>query len=162
MNTLIHSREERALYNPAFTALVTSRVVQGHVVQYGRSCPIAVAVLATVMAIQPAVRRSLPKTLNSGLIRWVEENKSVKVAMSQNTTALATVVRSGLLLALQRGTLQLDEEGQLNLAPRGLPKQINGGTEQVQAIQKSAYFLGRWLPSTGSLSTVMTLLGVRP
>jgi hypothetical protein len=48
------------------------------------------------------------------------------------------------------------------VAPGRLTKTINGATDQIQAIQKAAYLLGRWLPSTGSLSTVMTLLGVRP
>ncbi|WP_109005529.1 three component ABC system middle component [Streptomyces rishiriensis] len=163
MNTLTQfSREERALYNPAFTALVTCRAVQGHEVQYSRPCPIAVAVLSAVMALQPAVRRTLPKTLNSGLTRWLEENKGVKVTMSQNATALAAVVRPGLLLALQSDALHVDEEGQLTVARGRLTKTINGATDEVQAIQKAALLLGRWLPSTGSLSTVMTLLGVRP
>ena len=163
MSTLSEfSREERALYNPAFTALVTSRAVQGHETQYGRSCPIPVGVLAAVMALQPTIRGTMPKTVKSGLTRWLEENKGVKVTVSQNATALAAVVRPGLLLALQSDILHVDEEGRLTVAPGQLTKTINGATDQVVAIQKAAYFLGRWLPSTGSLSTVMTLLGVRP
>lgn len=163
MNTLTElSREERALYNPAFTALLISRAVQGYETQYGRPCPIAVAILAAVMALQPAVRRTLPKSRRSGLARWLEENKAVKVTMSHNATALAAVVRPGLLLALQRGILHIDERGQLTVTPKRLKKTISGATDEVQSIQKAAHFLGRWLPSTGSLSTVMTLLGVRP
>lgn len=46
------SREERALYNPAFTAVLTARAVQGHEVQYSQPCPIPVAVLSSVMALQ--------------------------------------------------------------------------------------------------------------
>ncbi|TDQ54393.1 three component ABC system middle component [Actinorugispora endophytica] len=156
------SREERALYNPPFTALVTCRAVQGHEFQYSQPCPIAVAVLSAVMALQPAVRRTLPKSLNSGLTRWLEENKAVKVTMSQNATVLAAVVRPGLLLALQSEAVHVNEAGKLTVAPSRLTKTINGATDEIQAIQKAAYLLGRWLPSTGSLSTVMALLGVRP
>ncbi|ALC29799.1 three component ABC system middle component [Streptomyces sp. CFMR 7] len=163
MNALTQfSREERALYNPPFTALVTCRAVQGHEFQYSQPCPITVAVLSAVMALQPTVRRTLPKSLNSGLTRWLEENKAVKVAMSQNATALAAVVRPGLLLALQSEAVHVDEAGKLTVARGRLTKTINGATDEIQAIQKAAYLLGRWLPSTGSLSTVMTLLGVRP
>ncbi len=163
MNPLAQfSREERALYNPPFTALVTCRAVQGHEFQYNKPCPIAVAILSAVMALQPAVRRTLPKSLNSGLTRWLEENKAVKVTMSQNATAMAAVVRPGLLLALQSDAVHVDEAGELTVAPGRLTKAINGATDEIQAIQKAAYLLGRWLPSTGSLSTVMTLLGVRP
>lgn len=156
------SREERALYNPAFTALITCRAVQGHEFQYSQPCPVAVAVLSAVMALQPSVRTTLPKSLNSGLNRWLEENKAVKVTMGQNATALAAVVRPGLLLALQTDVLRCDEAGHLNLTQGRLKKKITGSTGELLSIQKAAYMLGRWLPSTGSLSTVMTLLGVRP
>ncbi|GAA1469262.1 three component ABC system middle component [Nocardiopsis exhalans] len=163
MNDLTElSREERALYNPAFTALITCRVVQGHEFQYDQPCPVPVAVLAAVMALQPSVRTTLPKSLNSGLNRWLEENKVVKVTMGQNATALAAVVRPGLLLALQTDVLRCDEAGHLNLTPGRLKKKITSRTNELLNIQKAAYMLGRWLPSTGSLSTVMTLLGVRP
>ncbi|MBB6439782.1 hypothetical protein HNQ79_006294 [Streptomyces candidus] len=35
-------------------------------------------------------------------------------------------------------------------------------TQQTRAIQQAALMLGRWLPSTGSFGTVLTLLGVQP
>ncbi|MFJ8660554.1 three component ABC system middle component [Streptomyces sp. NPDC093795] len=156
------SREERALYNPAFTALLAARTVQGHQTQYGRPCPVALAVLGAVMALQPAVREKLPRTTNAGVSRWVEENRAVKVAMLQNATALAAVVRPGLLLALQTTLVHCTDQGLLQLPTGRLKKVITGPTEELIAIQKAAHMLGRWLPSTGSMSTVMTLLGVRP
>jgi hypothetical protein len=152
------SREERALYNPAFTALVVARAVQGHQDQYNQPCPITVAVLSAVMALQPSVRQILPRTIGSGLTRWLEENKAVKVTMAQNTTALAAVVRPGVLLALQTDVLQCDDAGRLGVTAGTLKKGITGRTEETVAIQKASHMLGRWLPSTGSLSTVMTLL----
>ena len=156
------SREERALYNPAFIAVITSRAVQGHQEKYGRPCPTAVAVLSSVMALQPSIRELLPETTRNGLTRWLEENKSVKATMAQNTTALAAVVRPGLLLALQTRLLEIGDDGLLSLRPKVLAKSPTGGTPEVLAIQKASGMLGRWLPSTGNLSTVMTLLGVRP
>ncbi|MBF6445977.1 hypothetical protein IU434_28660 [Nocardia farcinica] len=47
------SREERALFNPAFTALVCVRAVQGYETKYRAACPIPVAMTAAVMAFQP-------------------------------------------------------------------------------------------------------------
>ncbi|SEQ97829.1 three component ABC system middle component [Streptomyces radiopugnans] len=156
------SREERALYNSAFTGLVTARAVQGHQDHYRRRCPVAVAVLSAVMALQPSIRHALPNTTRSGLIRWLEENRAVKVAMADNATALSAVVRPGLLLALQTQMLYCADDGRLGVTTGRLKKVITGGTDEVIAIQKAAHMLGRWLPSAGSLSTVMTLLGVRP
>lgn len=156
------SREERALYSPAFTGLVVCRAVQGYRERYGQPCPVVVAVLSAVMAIQPSIRAMLPKTISTGLIRWLEENKPARVSMMQNAEALSGVVRLGLLFALQTGTLACDETGALTLRPATLANSIRGGTEDSQAVQRAAYMLGRWLPSSGDLSTVMSLLGVRP
>lgn len=155
------SREERALYNPAFTGLLCTRAVQGHVQQYSAPCPLPVAVVAGVMSLQPAIRAALPGTLSSSLMKWLHTNESVRVAMTRNTAPLAAVVRPGVLFALQTRTLMATEGG-LVLALGPTTKGIKGATDQIIAIQQTAQFLGRWLPSTGSLSTVLTLLGVKP
>lgn len=153
------SREERALFNPAFTGLVCVRAVQGYEKKYGSACPLPVAVTAAVMALQPSIRRALPATTGTGLMRWLDENEDVRIAMGLNATALATVVRPGLLFSLQTGVLSLQGSG-LTVPPRSV-KAFAYGHQQHTAIQKAAQQLGRWLPSTGSISTVMTLLGVR-
>ncbi|MFI6896686.1 three component ABC system middle component [Streptomyces sp. NPDC050256] len=155
------SREERALYNPAFTGLLCTRAVQGHEQQYNAPCPLLVAVVAGIMSLQPAIRVALPSTLNSGLMKWLDVNEAVRVAMTRNAGSLAAVVRPGVLFALQTRTLRATEEG-LTLALGPTTKGIRGATDQTIAMQQAAQFLGRWLPSTGSLSTVLTLLGVKP
>lgn len=156
------SREEHALYNPALTALLVGRAVQGHEQQYSAPSPIAVAILSTVMALQPSIRAALPKTTGSGIVRWAEENKLVRASNMQNASTLSRVVRPGLSLALQRGLVTVTPTGRLVVPPRVLPKSIAGDSDDLLNLQKAAFFLGRWLPSSGNLSTIMTLLGVRP
>ncbi|MFF0820687.1 three component ABC system middle component [Micromonospora haikouensis] len=156
------SREERALYSPTFTGLTIARSVQGYQFQYEQACPIVVAVLSTVMAMQPSIRHRIPATIRSGLTRWLEENQAVRLAMMQNAEGLAAVVRPGLLMVLQAGLVQVNLDGHLFIPPGAIKKTITGGTDEVLEVQRAAYAFGRWLPSTGSLSTVMTLLGVRP
>jgi hypothetical protein len=114
------------------------------------------------MALQPTIRTALPRSTASGLHRWVQEHPAVRTAMTLNATAISDVVRPGLLLALQSRTLICDAEARLHVPPKALKKAISGGSDDVVAIQKAALLLGRWLPSAGSTSTVMTLLGVRP
>ncbi|WP_150246309.1 three component ABC system middle component [Nocardiopsis quinghaiensis] len=161
MAALQLSREERALYNPAFTAVLCTRAVHGHDKGYTTPCPLPVAVTAAIMALQPSIRAELPATTGASLMGWIEQNDAVRIAMGRNTSALATVVRPGLLFALQSGILRCDSDG-LTPIPRALPKIVRGDTEQSTAIQQAAFQLGRWLPSAGSLSTVLTLLGVKP
>ncbi|MFF3467703.1 three component ABC system middle component [Streptomyces sp. NPDC002619] len=156
------SRDERALYNPAFTGLIVARSVQGHHTEFGTPCPVVVATLAAVMALQPTIRNALPRSTASGLHRWVQENPSVRTSMTLNATAIADVVRPGLLMALQTRLLACEAQGRLHVPKGALKKAITGGSDDVVVIQKAARLLGRWLPSAGSISTIMTLLGVRP
>ena len=155
------SREERALYNPAFTAVLCTRAVQGYDKEYAAACPLPVAVTASIMALQPAIRTALPATTGTGLMGWLEANEHVRIEMSRNATVLATMVRPGLLFALQSRVMHCTAAGLIPV-PRALAKTISGGTPQTRTIQQAALMLGRWLPSTGSLSTVLTLLGVQP
>lgn len=161
MSSLELSREERALYNPAFTAVLCTRAVQGYDKQYSGPCPLPVAVTAAVMALQPSIRAVLPATTGTGLMGWLDDHEEVPVAMARNAATVASVVRPGLLFALQGRVLELDLGG-LKLVAGALPRTVRGETEQSVAIQKAAFQLGRWLPSTGSISTVLTLLGVKP
>jgi hypothetical protein len=154
------SREERGLFNPAFAAVVSARAVQGYAKEYRSACPLPVVVTAGVMALQPSIRAVLPATTGTGLMGWLDANEAVRVAMGSNAAPLAGVVRPGILFALQTGVLRLEGSG-LAQNGRAIAKAIRGDTEQSIAVQKAAFQLGRWLPSTGSISTVLTLLGVQ-
>ncbi|MEW1614760.1 MULTISPECIES: three component ABC system middle component [unclassified Streptomyces] len=155
------SREERALYNPAFTGLLCTRSVQGYAQQFGGACPLHLAVVAGIMALQPSIRAELPRTMKSGLMKWLDTHESVRIAMARNAPSLAAVVRPGVLFALQTRALTTSDAG-LVLAAGPTTLEVTGATEQTIAAQRAALFLGRWLPSTGSLTTVLTLLGVKP
>ncbi|GGX75806.1 three component ABC system middle component [Streptomyces hiroshimensis] len=155
------SREERALFNPAFMALVSCRAVQGHERDAG-SCPLPIAITAAVMALQPAIRAILPGTTKASLPKWAADNQTVRVLMAAHAPGLAAMVRPGVLFALQTDLLSLDESARLTLRRRAIPATITGTSETVVAIQKTAHMLGRWLPTGGGSSTTLTLLGVRP
>jgi hypothetical protein len=155
------SREERALFNPAFTGLVCARVVQGHAVKHTPLCPLPIVVTATVMALQPAVRALLPRSTAASMPKWAEDNSAVRVHMATNVPGLTEVVRPGLLFALQTGVLAL-ESSALSLTRRTIPTTVTGQSPETVAIQKAAHMLGRWLPTAGTTATALTLLGVRP
>ncbi|WP_449485271.1 three component ABC system middle component [Streptomyces avidinii] len=155
------SREERALFNPAFLALASCRAVQGHQRDAG-PCPLPTAITAAVMALQPTIRSILPGSIKASLPKWAEDNRTVRVLMAANAPGLAVMVRRGILLALQTDLLSLDEGTCLTMRHRAIPATITGTSDSYVAIQKSAYMLGRWLPTGGSTATTLTLLGVRP
>jgi hypothetical protein len=155
------SREERVLFNPAFTALVCCRVVQGHASKHTPACPLPIVFVAAIMALQPSVRGLLPRNTNASVPTWVEGNEEVRVHMAANSQGLMNVLRPGLVLALQTEMLAL-ESSDLILRKGAISAAISGSAPEVVAIQRTAHMLGRWLPTAGTTATVLTLLGVRP
>jgi len=155
------SREERALFNPAYLALVSCRAVQGHQKTSG-PCPLPIAVTAAVMALQPAIRALLPGSTRGSLTNWIEQQPTVRIAMKANATGLSSIVRPGLLFAVQTGLLAIDESGRLSVNRRAIPAAIAASDAPVATVQRAANLLGRWLPSGGGTATVLALLGVRP
>ncbi|MEU6244661.1 three component ABC system middle component [Streptomyces sp. NPDC047024] len=155
-------RGERALFNPAFMALVCGRAVREHRA-HDEHCPVVIVMAAAVMALQPGIRNLLPKNTNASLAKWVDDHAEIRVMMAANTTALAPVARAGLLFATQTGVLKAHRNATVSLAtPRAIPAQPRGSAPTALAIQKAAGMLGRWLPTAGSTATTLTLLGVRP
>jgi hypothetical protein len=156
------SREERNLYNPAFTGLLVTRAVQGYEREYGPGCHVVLAVLAPVMSLVPQVRTVLPATTAATAVNWIERESAARIHLAQAAPVLGPIVRNGLMLGLQASVLAM-ADGQIVRSTGRIPTRMSGAsTAEVPEIQKASYFLGRWLPRAGDVATVLTLLGVRP
>lgn len=157
------SREERALYNPAFVGLVAVRATQGFELELERAQPCHVLFIATVtaMALTPQVRGALPTTTATNVISWIEREAEVRTYLKSALPEYSSIVRAGLLFALRRGALVFAPPSTVN-ASRTVAKAIKGETGETIAIQSAAHFLGRWLPKAGDLPTTLSLLGIRP
>nr|BFE62465.1 DUF6521 family protein [Dactylosporangium thailandense] len=154
------SREERNLYNPAFAALIATRVVQGFNREYDGGCHIVLTTLAGVMAFLRPVRDALPTRITTTAVNWIEREDDPRIYLAQAAPFLGPIVRDGVVVALQNRTLVLDG-ARLHLTDRASTR-ITASTDEVVGIQRAAIFLGRWLPRVGDEKTILTLLGVRP
>ncbi|MEU9504814.1 three component ABC system middle component [Micromonospora sp. NPDC048170] len=155
------SREERSLYNPAFVGILVIRATQGYEAERGRGCHMALAATAATMSLTPQVRFSLPKSTAANAVSWIEKESEAMAFLAQSVPAYSPLVRNGMLHAMRMRALVLAPPSALH-ATRVVPKLIKGETSETIEIQRAAYFLGRWLPQAGSMSTILSLLGVRP
>lgn len=155
------SREERNLYNPAFTAVLVVRAVQGYEQEAGEPCHVLLAVLAPVMALTKQVRAVLPNRISSTTVNWIEREAAARVYLSQAASHLGPIVKAGLLFGVRTQALEV-VAGRLVRSTGRIPKRITGDSREVIEIQKASLFLGRWLSKAGGTSTIFTLLGVGP
>jgi hypothetical protein len=155
------SREEQNLNNPAFTALLVARAVQGYEQENGSACPVPLAVLAPVMALTSQLRAVLPTSISTTTVNWIEREASARVHLTQAVPHLGPIVKAGVLFGLKVRAVEI-VEGHLLRSTGKLRKSIVGDTAEVVEIQKASLFLGRWLSRAGNTRTIFTLLGVRP
>lgn len=156
---LYESREHRALFNPAAVALVLARQCQGGMERGRSSLPLSLGFVGSLIAFHPRARRSLPGTIRTNFITWLERNPQTKVDIAASLRGSQPWLRQGLSFALAQGVCDWVAPASLATGASAPALRIIGESEMAE-MQRSAFFLGRWLPEAGSEATVLALLGV--
>lgn len=155
------SREHRALFNPAAVSVVLARQCQGSSDRGRAELAMSLASVGLVIAFHPRARGALPSTIRTNFVTWLEREPQVKVDVAASLRGSQDWLRQGLTFALSHGVCNWVAPASLTIGPAAPPVGISGQSEMVE-MQRSAYFLGRWLPEAGSEATVLALLGMRP
>ncbi|WP_442860555.1 three component ABC system middle component [Arthrobacter sp. zg-Y916] len=154
-------RDSAALFNPAFLALILGRAVQGATERGQNGIDWGESYLVIPMCLDSETRETIPRRINSSIVSWVARNPEIRSVLPQKLSGMSPLVTDGISMALHTEILLVDH-GRLILGPKLLPKRVSGGTPEITAIQKTAYFLGRWFSTYPSTPGLFTLFGVRP
>lgn len=152
------------LLNPAFVAVVLSRVAGGYLQEVSSPLPWPLAFLAAPLVLHRATREKLPRTVRTRLAVWLSSNPEAHVGFADRVRLLAPFIREGASFGLARKALELGARGELAPA-RGLDLQSlipSFMQHEENVCLTRAFFVGRWFGGAGSTSTVFTLWGVRP
>jgi hypothetical protein len=156
------SLEERALLNPAFIALVAWNAASGYESEGGQGLPFPLAFLAVPIALHPATRARLPRTVRTSLAAWLEENPFLRETFPKRAQSLSRAVREGVGTALAAGLLSVADGGELEPVTRPRRRREQAVTEEIAATYAAARFVGRWFARAGTPATTFALWGVRP
>jgi Family of unknown function (DUF6521) len=95
---------------------------------------------------------------------WLNEHQDLRLFVLDRIGSFAPFTREGLLYAIQRRVLELDEDrvhlGALRLPAGG--SVLTRMSEEARLCLNRGNFVGRWLGVSGSTPTVMAMWGVRP
>ena len=156
--------EERALLNPSFCSCLLWQASVGYegVAQAPLPFDISFIVLPTVLHRE--TRESLPKVVRTSLAAWINDNPLARTHIADRARTLVPFTKEAMmyggihgLFKLQRGAIAANPEWRNRIAA-----DLKDSTDEVQSCAKRAEFVGKWLASSGSSSTVMAILGVRP
>jgi hypothetical protein len=95
---------------------------------------------------------------------WAERNGDLTSLISKRTGDFAPATKDAIFLITTTGLASLDEGGRIvpQLAERPLLSfEKNSTSPEVSACFHKANFVGRWLATSGTAPTVMTVLGVK-
>lgn len=158
------SVEDRRLLNPAFTGSIILRTAHGFIKEANTGLPYIYAFLVLPFILHPETRELLPNSVVTKIITWAERNTNIVTLFPRRVADLAPSTRDGLFLATTTGMARLGAVACIE--PILNEKQIasyerNCGSDEVAAILKKAFFLGRWLATSGTSATVLATMGIR-
>jgi hypothetical protein len=156
--------EERALLNPSFCSCLLWYASVGHESTAHAPLPFDISFLVLPIVLHRETRESLPKAVRTSLPVWVDENPLARSRVADRASALARFTKEAMMFGGLYGLFELN--GGAIAANLGWKKRIaadlRDSTDEVRFCAKRAEFVGKWLASSGTPSTVMAILGVRP
>lgn len=154
-------REERALFNPAFIALLLHAAVRGHAERAnGRAISIGFLYLIPPLALHQETRELLPATVASSMPLWIREHPGALVGLGDRVSALRPLVSDACCFALRSGLLLSAPSG---MTAGRLPKRPSGSvtSEEVDRCISRSTFLGRWFAGQPDMTTALAFWGLR-
>lgn len=164
MSWSFRSSEERALINPAVCSVLLWHAARGHARSASSGLPFDGAFLVLPMVLHLETRMSLPKSVRTSLAVWLEEHPLARPRIGDRARTLVPYTKEALTFGGLHGVLTIAHgaiEGNDDSRER-VRKSLEDSSDEVRSCAMRAEFVGKWFATTGSVETVMALMGVRP
>ena len=120
--------------------------------------------LVPPLVLHPETRDRLPTAITTKLIPWAERNGDVLAGFPRRLADLSPATREALFVLATSSLVGLETAGNItpstgSLKPLQSYEKQAGSIEVVECLRKS-YFIGRWLSISGTMATVLSILGV--
>jgi hypothetical protein len=156
--------EERALLNPSFCSCLLWQASVGYEGATHMPLPFDISFLVLPTVLHRETRESLPKVVRTSLAVWIDDNPLARSRIADRARTLVPFTKEAMmygglhgLFEFQGGAISANLEWKKRIAA-----DLKDSTDEVRSCAKRAEFVGKWLASSGSSSTVMAILGVRP
>ena len=153
--------EIRNLFNPAFCGLVLFRAVVAFEAEDDRGIPFSLVPLILPICLHKQSREILAPNTRSYFLKLVANHPQLLVGFGARCQDMRPFTFEALGLLHHLGTIQVRLDGRLKANPKGVRKSIIG-SDETQAIQKVAKYLGREFARIGDRVTIYATMGVRP
>jgi hypothetical protein len=153
--------EIRNLLNPAFCGLNLFRALQGFEEVDDRGLPFSLSLLVLPLCLHRDSREVIARSARSYLLKTVEKNQQIMVGFADRVTRTLPYTFEGFGLLMERGCIEVADDGRILSAPNKVRKSVTG-TDETIACQKVARIVGREFARIADRMTIYTTFGIRP
>jgi len=157
LDDVYRSREEYALYNPAYISKLCRRAVDGTFSEHGFGLPIPLAYIAVGLALTPRVHLAGKPTMRSHLSVWVNEDAGRIFEIHECLPALTKPIGAGIRFGIAFDLLSVSGSS-LTQGRQALKSKAPARSKTTYDAETMAYFYGRWIPKAGSAESVLSTL----
>lgn len=148
------------LLNPAFCGLLLFKATQSYHRESGSGMPLPLTFLVLPIVLHATTRASLPRSVATTLIAWLERSPENRIEFDQRARSLVPFTRESLMFLLDRNCLAAIGG---DLVPdRVSPSRYQTSTDEVVECVNRAEFVGRWFARAGDAATIYALFGLQP
>ena len=153
--------EVRNLYNPAFCGLLLARAVAEYQKEQDRRMPYSLSFLVLPFVLHRASREILAAKIRSRFLKVLGDAPELLIDFPARAVAMRPFTQEGFGLLMQKGCLDVSEDGRVSLRPNSVVRTVKGSDEAKQC-QSVALYLGRHFARVDDRATLFASLGVRP
>ena len=89
-------------------------------------------------------------------------NPSIFIGLTHRTQNLIPITREAIIFGANRNVLLIDEQGNLNFGSNHLKKPSWNRDKELDSCYRASIHIGKWFAQSGSPSTILTMLGIKP
>ena len=154
------------LLNPAYLGAILRSSADEYCKAVNSEMPFELCFVVPALVLHPTTAARLPKSVATTLHSWIqdEDNRDVLISLDQRVADLVPFVKEALIFAAQRQVLSFSDEGNViaGIAKLTGITSFRALSEETKEHLRLGQFVGRWLASAGSTSTVFMLMGIKP
>ena len=151
-------------FNPAYCGALIYEFVRSYEKAKGAAAPFALVFCALPIALHPATRDRLPRSIVTRLFPWLQKNRDIRVGFADRARNLTPYVREAFCYAVARRAIDFNDGGLVMVGPKRAsftPTALDEATTEVRETVAAIRKIARWFAAAGDTSTILAAWGIR-
>ncbi len=150
------------LLNPSFCGEILRAVIKAYTKETSQGLPFTLTFLVLPILLNKETRERFPKSVSTKFYEWLEENAIVKIFIGTRIKNLVPYTREGIQFLIYYEAININNKAELELIPYRKKTIQYKNSNEIEDIYKKAEMLGKWLGRTGDITTIYSLIGIKP